>query len=187
MAETFSIKGFDNHGSSSFRFVDDASSVLEMECDILVPAAMEKSIHKGNADKIKAKIIAEAANGPVTPDAETLLASKNIFILPDILLNAGGVTVSYFEYLKGINHIGFGKMSKRLEHSRTTELIRMLSEGAVVHDLNWGADERAIVESALQVCGLFVDSTESSETRNETKQAKNQIGRNVYIWRRVYV
>ena len=173
MAKTLSVKGFDNHGSSSFRFVDNASSILEMECDILVPAAMEKSIHKGNADKIKAKIIAEAANGPVTPDAETILASKNIFVLPDLLLNAGGVTVSYFEYLKGINHIGFGKMSKRLEHSRTTELIRMLSEGAVVQDLNWGADERAIVESALQVCGLPVKSIEFSDTRNENETKQN--------------
>jgi len=76
--------------------------LLSLECDVLVPAAMENQITGRNADKVKAKILAEGANGPTTPEADKILADKNVFVIPDILCNAGGVTVSYFEWVQGL-------------------------------------------------------------------------------------
>ena len=76
--------------------------LLSLECDVLVPAAMENQITSRNADKVKAKILAEGANGPTTPEADKILADKNVFVVPDILCNAGGVTVSYFEWVQGL-------------------------------------------------------------------------------------
>jgi glutamate dehydrogenase (NAD(P)+) len=79
------------------------AELLEIECDILIPAALENQITGSNADRIKAKIIAEAANGPTTPDADATLYERGIFLIPDILCNAGGVTVSYMEWVQDLN------------------------------------------------------------------------------------
>ncbi|MGV6811081.1 MAG: Glu/Leu/Phe/Val family dehydrogenase [Brevirhabdus sp.] len=97
---------------------DDGNAMLEAECDILIPAAMEGVINLSNADKIKASVIIEAANGPITAGADEVLRDKGCVIIPDLYANAGGVTVSYFEWVKNLSHIRFGRMQRRQEESR---------------------------------------------------------------------
>ena len=102
--------------------------LLEYPCDILVPAALENQITTKNASKILAKIIIEGANGPITPEAEKIVLAKNIYIIPDIYANAGGVTVSYFEWLKNRAHVDFGRLSKRLDGSNTLALCTIIEQ-----------------------------------------------------------
>lgn len=99
------------------------AEALELDCDILVPAALENQITMDNAGRIKAKLIAEAANGPVTSEASEALLSTGKMILPDMFLNAGGVTVSYFEWLKNLSHVRFGRMSKRFEENVNKKIL----------------------------------------------------------------
>ena len=130
---------------------------LELECDILVPAALEKQITGANADRIKAKIIGEGANGPTTPEAEEILLKKGILILPDIYLNAGGVTVSYFEWLKNIQHVRMGRMGKRFVQTSTAQIVTTI-EKATGRELSEsernaiarGPDEIDLVNSGLE-------------------------------------
>ena len=102
--------------------------LLEYPCDILVPAALENQITVHNASKIMAKIIIEGANGPITPDAEQILLAKNTCILPDIYANAGGVTVSYFEWLKNRAYVDFGRVSKRLDSSNVLAMVHVIEQ-----------------------------------------------------------
>lgn len=137
--------------------IPDAALALELDCDILIPAALEKQIHVGNAARIKAKVIGEAANGPMTPRGDDILLAKgNVVIIPDLLLNAGGVTVSYFEWLKNLSHVRFGRLNKKWEESSKRMLLdfiettvhKKLSDSErnlVIH----GADEVDIVRSGL--------------------------------------
>jgi len=133
------------------------SDALELECDVLIPAALENQINSSNANKIKAKIVAEAANGPVTPEAEKVLLKKNILIIPDLYLNAGGVTVSYFEWLKNLSHVRFGRMGKRYDEIINQTLVGSI-ESAIGKKLDesskkiftHGADEEDIVNSGLE-------------------------------------
>jgi glutamate dehydrogenase (NAD(P)+) len=151
-AETGSILNF--RGTANIASTLDA---LELDCDVLIPAALENQITKANADRIKARIILEGANGPTTPEAEEVLLGKGILIIPDLYANAGGVTVSYFEWLKNLSHVRFGRMGKRYQESEDRRMLqgieiatgRRFSEAeraSLVH----GADELDIVNSGLE-------------------------------------
>jgi glutamate dehydrogenase (NAD(P)+) len=104
----------------------DNPYILEQPCDILIPAALEEQITKVNAPKIQAKIIAEAANGPVTAEADEILNKRKIMVIPDVYLNAGGVTVSYFEWLKNLSHIRFGRMERRYKETSYGTIVNMI-------------------------------------------------------------
>ena len=106
--------------------IDNPASFMEIPCDVLIPAAIEKSINMTNADRIKCKILAEAANGPTTFGADEILNKNGVKIIPDLLLNAGGVTVSYFEWLKNLQHQDMGRLSKRWEEQSKINLMRTL-------------------------------------------------------------
>ncbi len=108
------------------RYVRDGAKVLEHECDILVPAAMEGVINLDNAERIKAPLIVEAANGPVTAGADDILRQKGTVIVPDMYANAGGVTVSYFEWVKNLSHIRFGRIGRRQEEARHELIVKEL-------------------------------------------------------------
>eukprot|EP01088_Endostelium_zonatum_P011698 TRINITY_DN25848_c0_g1_i1.p1 TRINITY_DN25848_c0_g1~~TRINITY_DN25848_c0_g1_i1.p1 ORF type:complete len:522 (-),score=126.86 TRINITY_DN25848_c0_g1_i1:56-1621(-) len=136
---------------------DDSTRLLEEECDILVPAALENQITDQNAPRIKAKIIAEAANGPVTSAADEILFKNGVLIIPDILCNAGGVTVSYFEWLKNLSHVSMGKMNRRYEAKGKERIMNFLAglsqktlTDAQMHELATGATEKDIVYSGLE-------------------------------------
>lgn len=136
---------------------EDNKKILEEECDILIPAALENQITDENAPRIKAKIIAEAANGPVTPEAEDILSAKGVMIIPDMYINAGGVTVSYFEWLKNLSHIRFGRMDKRFNNNTYRNLVGLVERltGKTIEErekefLTRGADEIDLVRSGLE-------------------------------------
>lgn len=137
--------------------IKNTVEALELECDILVPAALENQITAENAPRIKAKIIGEGANGPLTSEADDILNQKKILILPDIYLNAGGVTVSYFEWLKNLQHVRMGRMGKRFIETSTSQIIatierstnKTLSEEEK-RRLAQGPDEVDLVNSGLE-------------------------------------
>ncbi|MEX2272236.1 MAG: Glu/Leu/Phe/Val dehydrogenase [Vicinamibacterales bacterium] len=133
------------------------AAALELECDILIPAALENVITGENAPRLKAKIVLEGANGPTTPEGEKILSSRGVMVIPDIYANAGGVTVSYFEWLKNLSHVRYGRMERRLEESSERALVRAI-EKATGHaftpketaTLVRGAEEQDIVNSGLE-------------------------------------
>jgi glutamate dehydrogenase (NAD(P)+) len=150
-------KTFEGFPGAQFLKKEDREKILEFECDILVPAALENVIHSGNANNIKAKIIAEAANGPTTFLAEEELLKRGILVIPDVFLNAGGVTVSYFEWLKNLSHMRFGRIEKRFDQQRTEDLVRVVEEmtGKALSPLekiqvSRGAEEVDLVRSGLE-------------------------------------
>jgi glutamate dehydrogenase (NAD(P)+) len=142
-------------------YVEDGSAVLEQDCDILVPAALESVINLGNADRIKAPLIIEAANGPITAGADDILRAKGTIVIPDMYANAGGVTVSYFEWVKNLSHIRFGRMQRRQEEAQQAllvdELDRLLKAVGATEGLSekfraqyiHGAGELELVRSGL--------------------------------------
>ena len=103
-----------------------SSDALELPCDILIPAALENQITSNNAAQIQARIVLEAANGPTTPDAEIILRERNVLVVPDVYANAGGVTVSYFEWLKNLSHVRFGRLEKRYEAAAGSRLLKAI-------------------------------------------------------------
>lgn len=155
----------------------DRMAALELECDILVPAALENQVTMQNARKIKARMIAEAANGPVTSDAEDVLLKKGVAIIPDMYLNAGGVTVSYFEWLKNLSHMRFGRIEKRFDQQTYGNLVSMVENltGKFIGQreknlLVKGADEIDLVRS-----GLEETMVSSLQQILDIKRSKNKI------------
>ena len=149
------VKGYSTH------YVEDGASVMENDCDILIPAALEGVINLSNADRIKAPLIIEAANGPVTAGADEILRNKGTVIIPDMYANAGGVTVSYFEWVKNLSHIRFGRMQRRQEESRHQLVVDELERLSKDSGTGWtlspgfkdkylrGAGELELVRSGL--------------------------------------
>ena len=119
--ENGSVKGFNG-------YIDKGSEILEEDADILIPAAMELVINKENADKIKTPLIIEAANGPVSSEADEILSKKGVVIIPDLYANAGGVTVSYFEWIKNLSRIRLGRLQRRAQENQTTLMIEALEK-----------------------------------------------------------
>lgn len=165
--KTGSILNFE--GGTNFKKNTDA---LEMDCDILIPAALENVINGENAPRIKAKMIGEAANGPLSPEADEVFAKKGTVVVPDMYLNAGGVTVSYFEWLKNLSHVRYGRMEKRFNENMNAHIVgqmesltgkKMTSKDKeyIVH----GADEVDLVYSGLEETMI----TATHEIMNEWK------------------
>lgn len=137
--------------------VVNSNDALELDCDILIPAALENVITADNAPRIKAKIIGEAANGPTSPEADLIFAEKGTIVIPDMYLNAGGVTVSYFEWLKNLSHVRYGRMEKRFTENMNKHILGQienltgkevsLSEKKFIEH---GASEEDLVHSGLE-------------------------------------
>ena len=130
---------------------------LELTCDVLIPAALENQIREDNAPRINARIVLEGANGPTTPEAEAILNAKGVMVVPDIYANAGGVTVSYFEWLKNLSHVRFGRMENRYREASQLRMFAAIERAtgrtftdADRHSVVKGADELTLVNSGLE-------------------------------------
>jgi glutamate dehydrogenase (NAD(P)+) len=154
----------EKNGVSSFpgaTYLQNGAALLEADCDILIPAALEGVINIDNAANIKAPLIIEAANGPVTASADSILREKGCVIIPDMYANAGGVTVSYFEWVKNLSHIRFGRMQRREQEGRNKLVISELENLSQAMGDKWdlsadfrnkylqGAGELELVRSGL--------------------------------------
>ncbi|MBX9784712.1 MAG: Glu/Leu/Phe/Val dehydrogenase [Chitinophagaceae bacterium] len=133
------------------------TDALELDCDILIPAALENVIDDSNAPRVKAKIIGEAANGPLTPEADEEFAKRGVLVVPDMFLNAGGVTVSYFEWLKNLSHVRYGRLEKRFTENQNNAIIAQIEtttgkkvDPQVKKDILHGPEEADLVYSGLE-------------------------------------
>jgi glutamate dehydrogenase (NAD(P)+) len=167
--ETGSIMGFP--GATE---IANSMDALELDCDVLVPAALENQITVANAPRIKAAIIAEAANGPTTFDASQILDAAGKLIIPDAYLNAGGVVVSYFEWLKNLSHVRFGRLEKRFEERAYRGLLQAIESSSErrfsaeeMKVLAHGATEEDLVESGLE--DIMVDAYQQMRDIRERK------------------
>ena len=138
-------------------FKNKPSELLELDCDILIPAALENAITVDNVDKIKTKLIIEAANGPISFEADQKLFEKGVMIIPDIYVNAGGVVVSYFEWVKDISHIRFGRVEKRFQEQKILDIIDLIDKKTntktdfnTIKKIIHGADEEDLAFSGLE-------------------------------------
>lgn len=151
-AEAGSLRGF-----ADAQFFASPDAILEQPCDVLIPAALEHQITADNAERLQAKVIVEAANGPVTPEADSILRGRGSVILPDIYANAGGVVVSYFEWIKNLSHISFERMTRRYQqiaHERLLNLLTRLTGKALPPEdaalLHQAPNEIDFVRTALE-------------------------------------
>ncbi|MDH3999472.1 MAG: Glu/Leu/Phe/Val dehydrogenase [Desulfuromonadales bacterium] len=163
-------------GYPTAEYLEQGNSLLEADCDILVPAALESQIDEENAPRIKARLIVEAANGPVTAKADEMLRTRGVTIIPDMYANAGGVTVSYFEWTKNLAHMRFGKMGRRFMQFRAETALEALSEffdGGVPEKLKKEftkeADELNLVRSGLEdtMCEAYREIREIWRSRTD--------------------
>ena len=164
-------------------FKNNPSELLELDCDILIPAALENAITIDNVDKIKTKLIIEAANGPVSFEADQKLFEKGVMIIPDIYVNAGGVVVSYFEWVKDISHIRFGRVEKRFQEQKILDIIDLIDKKTntktdfdTIKKIIHGADEEDLAFSGLE------DSMRNAfiEIYNAKKQIKKSFRDSAY-------
>lgn len=175
--ETGGVKGF-----AGGTYVEDGPAVLETECDILLPAAMEGVINLSNVERIKTKLIIEAANGPVTAGADEVLRDRGVVIIPDMYANAGGVTVSYFEWVKNLSHIRFGRMRRRQEESRHQLLIDELERLGEDNGIKWSLSDsfkkeylRGAGELELVRSGLDDTMRESYQSMREVWHGRDDV------------
>ncbi len=152
LKENNSVMGF-----PGTKQINPSSELLIYKCDILIPAALENAITLQNADKIQAKLICEAANGPISYRADRKLQEKGTAIIPDIYANGGGVTVSYFEWIRNISHIRMGRLNKRYEEHRGETILKALNSISpkqlspeIIDQLVHGADEGDLIASGLE-------------------------------------
>lgn len=164
--------------------IAESARALELPCDILIPAALESVITAENAGRIQAKIVGEAANGPVTADADAILLDQGVMIIPDVFLNAGGVTVSYFEWLKNLSHVRFGRMSKRFEQASNERIVSAMAKAVGIDiqpsemaKVTAGADEIDLVKSGLEE----TMATSYTEIRNIAVQKNTDLRTAAFI------
>jgi len=165
----------DAPGATNLARREDA---LELECDMLIPAALERQITAENAARVKAKIVVEAANGPTTNEADEILARRNIMVVPDAYINAGGVTVSYFEWVKNLGHVRFGRLQKRFEQGAYSRLLQAVESVTgrqfspdEIERVTKGASEEDLVNSGLEetMIGAY------HPIRREWKERRGQV------------
>lgn len=166
-------KGFKGYPKGTF--IKESKELLTYECDILIPAALENQITKENAPHVKAKIIGEAANGPVTKDAEDILLKNGVMVIPDMYLNAGGVTVSYFEWLKNLSRVSFGKLEKRYDMEKYRSLLGTIENAT---GERFTQDEKdALIKGAserdLVISGLEETMVDAYHAMNKIRKEKN--------------
>lgn len=164
------------------RYEENGVAGLELDCDILIPAALERQITSENAARIRAPLIVEAANGPTSFEADQELLRRQKVVLPDVLVNAGGVTVSYFEWVKNVSHIRFGRLDRRLEEQRGRHVVEAIEEmtgnempAATAQRLVRGADERDLVLSGLDdtMRGAYQAARDVLETRDTVRDLRS--------------
>lgn len=163
-------------GCPNAEYVENGNSLLEAECDILVPAALEGQIDEGNAERIQANLIVEAANGPVTAEADVVLRERGKIIIPDMYANAGGVTVSYFEWTKNLAHMRFGKMGRRFMQFRAETAMDAMEQALGGNlpekfrkEFQKEADELNLVRSGLEdtMCEAYQEIRQIWRSRDD--------------------
>ncbi|MFL2937732.1 MAG: Glu/Leu/Phe/Val family dehydrogenase [Opitutales bacterium] len=154
-------------------FFKEGANILEHPCDILIPAAMEGVVTHENAPRLQCKVLAEAANGPVTYEADQILNEMGILIIPDAYLNAGGVTVSYFEWLKNLSHVRFGRMDRRFAEAQNERVIELI-ESALGKTLDIQAKEKLLEgPNELNLVRSGLEDT-MRQSYNEVKQQEDE-------------